>query len=360
MHRLERRLGIAETSTAMGQQLGAAAEYAGPHHLRLHRSLGTRRPRLPLPCCERLHRSSRLGLSLPCCRSMTGAHRDSARCGLAGRRPAIAMMASPLEQSPPFWPVVNRFETRHGAALRSDHPRRDGVRRHRRAALHGRCRGAGRPHRRGRRPGRRPAPSGKWWRPARRWRPASSTRTRTTTAPCCAGRPACCARCRRASPRWWSATAGFPCRRCGCGRGRCRRWTWWATTADYVFDSFAAYADRLARDPAPVNTYALIGHMSLRVEAMAGDTQRAATDKEAAHMQARLKAALARGRLGLFHRALLPAQHDGADGRGDRRRRGAARRRAVSTSRTCATRPTTCCCRSRRPCGSAARLACRW
>ena len=56
--------------------------------------------------------------------------------------------------------------------------------------------------------------------------------------------------------------------------------------------------DRLARDPAPVNTYALIGHMSLRVEAMAGDTQRAATDKEAAHMQARLKAALAEGASG--------------------------------------------------------------
>jgi len=68
--------------------------------------------------------------------------------------------------------------------------------------------------------------------------------------------------------------------------------------ADYVFDSFAAYADRLSRDPAPVNTYALIGHMSLRVEAMAGDTQRAATDKEAAHMQARLKAALAEGASG--------------------------------------------------------------
>ena len=69
-------------------------------------------------------------------------------------------------------------------------------------------------------------------------------------------------------------------------------------TEDYVFDSFAAYADRLARDPSPVNTYALIGHMSLRVEAMRGDTQRAATDKEAAHMQARLKQALAEGASG--------------------------------------------------------------
>ena len=68
--------------------------------------------------------------------------------------------------------------------------------------------------------------------------------------------------------------------------------SWW------TFDSFAAYAERLARDPSPVNTYALIGHMSLRVEAMDGDTQRAATDKEAAHMQRRLAEALAQGASG--------------------------------------------------------------
>ena len=68
--------------------------------------------------------------------------------------------------------------------------------------------------------------------------------------------------------------------------------SWW------VFDSFAAYADRLARDPPPVNTVALIGHMSLRVEAMNGDLDRAATDREAAHMQARLRAALAAGAAG--------------------------------------------------------------
>jgi len=66
----------------------------------------------------------------------------------------------------------------------------------------------------------------------------------------------------------------------------------------FTFDSFGDYADRLAKDPAPVNTYALIGHMALRVEAMDGDTQRAATDKEAAHMQARLKAALQEGASG--------------------------------------------------------------
>jgi N-acyl-D-amino-acid deacylase len=68
--------------------------------------------------------------------------------------------------------------------------------------------------------------------------------------------------------------------------------SWW------IFDSFGDYAERLARNPAPVNAFALIGHMSLRVEAMGGDTQRAATDKEAAHMQRRLADALAQGASG--------------------------------------------------------------
>jgi N-acyl-D-amino-acid deacylase len=68
--------------------------------------------------------------------------------------------------------------------------------------------------------------------------------------------------------------------------------SWWK------FGSFGEYAERLERDPSPVNTVALIGHMSLRIEAMQGDTQRAATDKEAAHMQARLKEALQQGASG--------------------------------------------------------------
>jgi N-acyl-D-amino-acid deacylase len=68
--------------------------------------------------------------------------------------------------------------------------------------------------------------------------------------------------------------------------------TWWR------FGSFAEYAEQLARDPAPVNTVALIGHMSLRIEAMAGDTQRAANDKEAEHMRARLAESLAEGASG--------------------------------------------------------------
>ena len=70
------------------------------------------------------------------------------------------------------------------------------------------------------------------------------------------------------------------------------------TAAWDTFASFGDYADRLAREPAPVNTYALIGHMVLRVEAMDGDTQRPATDAEAGRMQARLAEALAEGASG--------------------------------------------------------------
>jgi len=68
--------------------------------------------------------------------------------------------------------------------------------------------------------------------------------------------------------------------------------SWW------TFGSFAEYAERLARQPSTVNTVALIGHMSLRVEAMRGDTQRAATDKEAERMRARLTEALHQGAAG--------------------------------------------------------------
>ncbi len=68
--------------------------------------------------------------------------------------------------------------------------------------------------------------------------------------------------------------------------------SWW------TFDSFGDYADRLAKDPSPVNAVALIGHMSLRVEAMQGDTQRAATDREAEQMRRRLAEALQQGASG--------------------------------------------------------------
>ena len=66
----------------------------------------------------------------------------------------------------------------------------------------------------------------------------------------------------------------------------------------WSFDSFAAYADQLRREPSPVNTYALIGHMSLRVGAMHGDTLRAATDQEAERMRVQLAEALAQGASG--------------------------------------------------------------
>jgi len=66
----------------------------------------------------------------------------------------------------------------------------------------------------------------------------------------------------------------------------------------WTFDSFAAYAGQLKRDPSPVNTYALIGHMSLRVGAMNGDTARPASDREAERMRGQLAEALAQGASG--------------------------------------------------------------
>lgn len=68
--------------------------------------------------------------------------------------------------------------------------------------------------------------------------------------------------------------------------------SWW------TFGSFGEYAERLSRDPPPINVCALIGHMSLRVEAMNGDTERAATDREAASMERRLAEALSQGASG--------------------------------------------------------------
>jgi len=68
--------------------------------------------------------------------------------------------------------------------------------------------------------------------------------------------------------------------------------SWW------VFDSFGDYARKLETDPSPVNTYALIGHMALRFEAMQGDVMRAATDREAEHMRRRLSASLSEGASG--------------------------------------------------------------
>ena len=64
------------------------------------------------------------------------------------------------------------------------------------------------------------------------------------------------------------------------------------------FGDFADYAKELRDKPSPVNTVALIGHMTLRIEAMQGETQRAATDKEAAAMQTRLREAMEQGASG--------------------------------------------------------------
>jgi N-acyl-D-amino-acid deacylase len=66
----------------------------------------------------------------------------------------------------------------------------------------------------------------------------------------------------------------------------------------YRFGSFGEYAEHLTREPPPVNTYALIGHMSLRIEAMNGDTHRAASGREAAYMQSRLLQSLLEGASG--------------------------------------------------------------
>ena len=77
--------------------------------------------------------------------------------------------------------------------------------------------------------------------------------------------------------------------------------SWWR------FGSFAEYAGQLAHEPSPVNTVALIGHMSLRVEAMGGETQRAATDREAARMRDRLAESLAAGASGFSTGLYYPA-----------------------------------------------------
>ncbi len=67
---------------------------------------------------------------------------------------------------------------------------------------------------------------------------------------------------------------------------------WWR------FGEFGDYADALRRQGSEVNTYALVGHQTMRVEAMEGDVLRRATDGEIEHMHRRLKQALAEGASG--------------------------------------------------------------
>ncbi|SHI42137.1 N-acyl-D-amino-acid deacylase [Roseomonas rosea] len=83
---------------------------------------------------------------------------------------------------------------------------------------------------------------------------------------------------------------------------------WW------IFDSFAAYAERLRDTPSSVNTLALIGHMSLRVGAMGRDTDRPASDGEAERMRKQLAQALAEGAAG-FSTGLFypPSKHAPTD-----------------------------------------------
>jgi N-acyl-D-amino-acid deacylase len=79
---------------------------------------------------------------------------------------------------------------------------------------------------------------------------------------------------------------------------------WWR------FDSFGDYAQELARRGSEVNTMALVGHQTLRVEAMEGDVARPAKDAEIAKMRERLKQSLAEGASG-FSTGLWypPAMH---------------------------------------------------
>jgi N-acyl-D-amino-acid deacylase len=68
--------------------------------------------------------------------------------------------------------------------------------------------------------------------------------------------------------------------------------SWW------TFDSFGEYARELHQRGSEVNTYALIGHQTLRVEAMGDDVYRPAKDSEIERMRLRLKQSLAEGASG--------------------------------------------------------------
>jgi N-acyl-D-amino-acid deacylase len=61
----------------------------------------------------------------------------------------------------------------------------------------------------------------------------------------------------------------------------------------WMFDRFADYAARLVAAPPPANVMALVGHMSLRIPAMQGDTQRGATPAEIGEMRRQLRESLA-------------------------------------------------------------------
>jgi len=68
--------------------------------------------------------------------------------------------------------------------------------------------------------------------------------------------------------------------------------------SSFAFDSFADYVEALKRSPAAVNTYALIGHQTLRYRVMGDDLYRPARDAEIAAMRQLVAEALAEGASG--------------------------------------------------------------
>lgn len=68
--------------------------------------------------------------------------------------------------------------------------------------------------------------------------------------------------------------------------------TWWQ------YDSFGDYAHALKTKGSELNTYAFVGHQTLRVEAMGGDVYRGATDAEILRMHTKVKQSLAEGASG--------------------------------------------------------------
>ncbi len=66
----------------------------------------------------------------------------------------------------------------------------------------------------------------------------------------------------------------------------------------FSFDSFGDYANAVRRTPAAVNTYAIIGHQTLRYRVMGDDLYRAANDREIAEMRRLVAEALAEGASG--------------------------------------------------------------
>ena len=85
------------------------------------------------------------------------------------------------------------------------------------------------------------------------------------------------------------------------------------TTADEVFESFAAYREALHRRGTALNLVSLVGHAALRLAVM-GYERRAATAEERATMQALLARQLADGAAGLSLGLVYPPSAYADDG----------------------------------------------